>query len=103
MKMRILFALLFALFMAKGISSLNAMQARQAALPPPERAALHIAALPLPAEKEGASPPVHPLPAAARACRAPSTPPARMQSAPPLVQSYYLARYQAFHYSDCAG
>lgn len=103
MKGRILFALLFAALMALGISSLNDLQAQKAALPPPERVVLHLAVLP-PAEPENASVSAEKaLPVIESFHMTAQQEQPRTQSVPPLLQSYYLAWYQAFHYSDRAG
>ena len=105
MKGRVLFALLFAALIALGISSLHDMQASSASLPPPERTAVYIAAPPAQLPHFSA-----PAPLAAFAPysafiqqSAPQPPPRCAAAAPPLEQSYYLAFYQAFHFSDRAG
>ncbi len=103
MKGRILFALMFAALMALGISSLNDLQAQKAALPLSERAAAHVAALP-PVKMQSASVSAEKaLPAPQISGILPQQARALSQNMPPLLQSYYLFSYQAFHYSDRAG
>lgn len=104
MKGRILFALMFAALMALGISSLNDLQAQKAALPPMERAAVYLTALPPQADPaEDAAALFAKAPPAQQHFSAPQITFLRHTQAPQVLQSYYLAYYQAFHYSDCAG
>lgn len=104
MKGRILFALLFSALMALGISSLNDLQAQKAALPPLERAAVHLAALPPQADPaDDAAALIAKAPPAQQHFSAPQIAFSQPAQAPQVLQSYYLTCYQAFHYSDCAG
>lgn len=104
MKGRVLLTLLFVAFLALGISSLNDLKQEITSLPPAEKTAACIAppvALPEESELHAAALP-H---ASAIESRAAAVPPQDRceNAAPPLLQSYYLACYQAFHFSDCAG
>lgn len=104
MKGRILFALMFAALMALGISSLNDLQAQKAELSPLERAAVHLAALPPQADPaDDAAALIAKAPPAEQHLTAPQPACIRYTQAPQMLQSYYIACYQAFHYSDCAG
>jgi len=105
MKGRILLALIFVAFLALGISSLNDLQQEMHSLPPPQKTAVYIAPpAPLP---ERVGPVSAALPKAALPDLHAFAPPAQSLRpaafAPQLLQSYYLAFYQAFHFSDCAG
>ena len=97
MKSRILFALVFVLFLALGILSLGDMQTEAARLPAQSRLTAYIAAVPL------ADAPAAPAPLQAADKTVPCTPhlllPApcalRADAAPQLDQSYYLAKLSA--------
>lgn len=91
--------------MALGIVSLGDMQLEAALLPAQSRLTVYITAAPVPdvpaapenmqaAEKTVSHAPPVPV-------REPCV--SRGEKAPVLQQSYYLAHYQAFHYSDRAG
>lgn len=105
MKGRILFALLFAALMALGISSLNDLQAQKAALPVQKRAAAYIAVLPPSADQtdETSVSPEKAPPVLQASAPSPRPSVSTQAAAPQIKSSYYLACYQAFHYSDCAG
>lgn len=106
MKGRVLFALLFVALIALGISSLYDMQETAASLPLEQKATAYIAALPAPmqdmAEEDSPRMEKVPLSQYLTACQPPA--PLRCRSGAPLINtSYYLACYQAFHFSDRAG
>ena len=105
MKGRILFALLFAALMALGIAALDDIQLESSRLPVQSRLTAFITAVPAP---EAPAAPENVQTAEKSAVHAPSVPLqapriAYRETAPVLMQSYYLAHYQAFHYSDRAG
>lgn len=106
MKGRVLFALLFIALVALGISSLYDMQETAASLPLAQKATAYIAALPAPtpdtAEEDSPLTEKATLRQEVTACQPPA--PLRCRSGAPLIDtSYYLAFYQAFHFSDRAG
>ena len=105
MKGRLLFALLFVCLLALGIASLNDMQATAASLPPEVRAAAFVPSLPDPAQKETPAPlsPEKAVLHKAHCFYQPLLDSCIKEEAPPLLQSFYRAFYQAFHYSDRAG
>lgn len=106
MKGRILLALLFVAFLALGISSLNDLQQEMHALPPQQKTAVYIASPPA-ALPDHSDMQADALPKVADAAGKTAAPPVHISRcvyhAPKLLQSYYLACYQAFHFSDCAG
>ena len=104
MKGRILFALVFAALIALGITTFGEMHSQSAALPPAQKTAVYIAALP--ADLSDAPPVPSQVASVARAHTQITTAApvlVKFFDKPPLLQSYHLAFYQAFHFSDRAG
>jgi len=105
-KGRILFALVFVAFLALGIHSLGDLQSQAALLPAQSRLTVYVSAAPAAADTRSAPEPAQDLQQTEdRTCSLPPAPSRSVLSvrAPKLQKSYYLACYQAFHYSDCAG
>lgn len=104
MKGRILFALVFVALIALGIATLGEMHSESLALPPAQKTAVYIAALPAELPEPPSAPAAALSVAQASAQILPATPAAAQTLvSPPLLQSYHLAFYQAFHFSDRAG